>query len=196
MSIFILNTIKYSFGLVIISSSAQPQAKLKSRQCGIAIATLLMLLCGVVCASQSSLWSGPVLSRFDRFLLIGPRAEGGPALRPLTKANLHYLSKLLVYSACTELSVFRVALRGQNGPHMFPTVSQNAVYSKLALLPPSKYIKTLLCNHLCIRMKQLRSLKMSLRSARSNFKKALEGPTGFCMRGIRCQRKSKWTARF
>jgi len=27
---------------------------------------------------------GPVLSRFDRFLLIGPRAKGNPALRLLT----------------------------------------------------------------------------------------------------------------
>ena len=39
----------------------------------------------------------PVLSRFDRFRLIGPRAKGGSALL-LTNANLHFLSKLLVYS--------------------------------------------------------------------------------------------------
>ena len=45
--------------------------------------------------------TGPVLSRFDRFLLIGLRAEGDPSLRLLIKANLHFLSKLLVYSAGT-----------------------------------------------------------------------------------------------
>ena len=84
-----------------------------------------------------------------------------------------------MYSAGTGPSVFQVALRDQNGSHIFPTVSQNAVYSKLALLPPSKYTKTLLYNHLCIQMKQLRSLKMSLRSARSNFMKTLEGPQYF-----------------
>jgi len=48
----------------------------------------------------------PVLSRFDRFLLIGPRHKGAPALRLLTKANLHFLSKLLVYSAGAGPSVF------------------------------------------------------------------------------------------
>ena len=67
---------------------------------------------------------------------------------------------------------------------------------KFALLPPSKYSKSLLYNHLGIQMKQLRSLKMSLRSARSSLKKTLDGPTVFCKRGIHCQRKSKWTARF
>jgi len=34
------------------------------------------------------------------------RAQGGPALRPLTKANLHFLSKLLVYNAGTGPSAY------------------------------------------------------------------------------------------
>jgi len=41
--------------------------------------------------------TGPVLSRFDRFLPIGPRAKRGPGLRLLNNANLHFLSKLHVY---------------------------------------------------------------------------------------------------
>jgi len=68
-------------------------------------------------------YTGPVLSRFDRFLLIGPRAKGGPALRLITKTILHFLSKLLVYSAGAGPCVFQVALRDQNGSHIFPTVS-------------------------------------------------------------------------
>jgi len=120
---------------------------------------------------------GPVLSGFERFLLIGPRAEGGPALRPLTKTNLHFLSKLLVYRAGAGQSVFQVALRDHNRSQIFPTVSQNTVEIR-ALLPPSKHTKSLLYNHLGIQMKQLRSLKMSLRSARSSLKKTLEGRVG------------------
>jgi len=46
------------------------------------------------------LMPGPVLSRFDQFLLIGPRTEGGPALRLLTKANFtFYRSCLCIVSA-------------------------------------------------------------------------------------------------
>jgi len=56
---------------------------------------------------------------------------------------------------------------------------------EVALLPPSKYTKTLLYNHLGIQIKQMRSLKMSLQSARSSLKKTLEGPTVICKRGIR-----------
>jgi len=52
--------------------------------------------------------SGPDLSRFDRFFLIGPHAKGGPAPRVLTNTNLHFLSKLLVYSAGVGPSVFKV----------------------------------------------------------------------------------------
>jgi len=40
--------------------------------------------------------AGPVLSRFDRFLLIAPRAEGDPAPRQLTNTNLNFVSKLIV----------------------------------------------------------------------------------------------------
>jgi len=68
--------------------------------------------------------AGPVLSRFYRFLLIGPRAEGSHALRLFAKANVHFLWKLLVYGACAESSIFQVVLRDQN---VFPTDSQNAV---------------------------------------------------------------------
>jgi len=56
--------------------------------------------------------------------------------------------------------------------------------------------KTLIYKHLGSQMKQLRSLKKSLQWARSKRKKTLEGPTVFCKRGTRCQRKSMWTARF
>jgi len=55
--------------------------------------------------------TGPVLSRFDRFLPIGPRAEGDPALRLLTNANLHFLLKLLLDSAGVGPSVFYVERR-------------------------------------------------------------------------------------
>jgi len=51
---------------------------------------------------------GPVFSRFGRFLLIGPRAKGGPTLRLLSNTNLHFPSKLLVYSAGVGPSVFKV----------------------------------------------------------------------------------------
>ena len=51
---------------------------------------------------------GPVLSRFDRFLLIGPRAKRGPALRLLSNSNLHFPSELLVCSAGAGPSVFEV----------------------------------------------------------------------------------------
>jgi len=56
---------------------------------------------------MTELYAGPVLSRLYPFLLIGPRAKGGPALRySTTNANLHFLSKLLVHSAGAEPSVF------------------------------------------------------------------------------------------
>jgi len=45
-------------------------------------------------------------------------------------------------------------------------------------------------------MKQIRSHKMSLQWARSRLTKTLEGSTVVCKRGIRCQRKCTWTARF
>jgi len=42
------------------------------------------------------LLAGPVLSRFDRFLLTGPSAKWGLALRLITTTNLHFVSKLIV----------------------------------------------------------------------------------------------------
>jgi len=41
---------------------------------------------------------GPVFSRLDRLLPIGPRAKGGPALRLLiyANANVHFLLQLLL----------------------------------------------------------------------------------------------------
>jgi len=40
--------------------------------------------------------AGPALSRSDRLLPIGSRADGGPALPLLTYINLHFLLKLLM----------------------------------------------------------------------------------------------------
>jgi len=66
-------------------------------------------------------------SRFDRFLLIGPRAKGSPAFCLLTTAKLNFLSKLLVHSVGAGPRVFYVILRDQNDYQIFPTVSQNTV---------------------------------------------------------------------
>ena len=44
-----------------------------------------------------------------------PRAKGSPALRLLTNTNLHFVSKLIVYSAGAGRSVFQGVLRDQNG---------------------------------------------------------------------------------
>jgi len=63
-------------------------------------------------------WSaGPVLRRFDQFLLIGPCAEGGPALAlsQLTNTNLQLVPKLIVNISGTGPSVFQGVLRNQNG---------------------------------------------------------------------------------
>jgi len=49
--------------------------------------------------------TGPALSRF---VLIGPGAKEGPALRLLTNTNFHFLSKLIVYIAARGLSFFKV----------------------------------------------------------------------------------------
>jgi len=69
-----------------------------------------------------------------------------------------------------------VALRDQNGSHIFQRSFK--IQFKLALPPSSKNTKTLLYNHLGIQMKHLRSLKMSLQSARSN-RKLWRGPQCF-----------------
>ena len=135
--------------------------------------------------------SGPVFSRFDRFLLIGPRVKGGPALRLLTTANLHFLSKLLDCRAGAGPSVFSGVLR--ESPNRFSSFFQQflKIQYKLALLAPPKITKTLLYNHLGIQIEQMLSLKMSLQSARSSLKKILEGPAVICKRGIRPQQKSE-----
>jgi len=74
---------------------------------------------------------GPVLSRFDRLLLIGPWAKGGPALRLLTNANFRFISKLLVYSSGAGPSVLG-ALTDLTGSQMFsndfPKKSINSLY--------------------------------------------------------------------
>ena len=111
------------------------------------------------------LYPGPVLNRFDRFLLIGPRAKWGPHSVHLPKQTYtFYRSCLCVVPA--RGSVF-VKLFWET--KIVLTFSQRSLKTqyKFALLPPSKYTKSLLCNHLGIQMKQLRSLKMSLWSARS-----------------------------
>jgi len=79
--------------------------------------------------SHHCMFAEPALSRFDRFLLIGPRAKRGPALRlEPTQTYIFYgncLCKLC--SADAEPSVFQVVLRDQNDYQIFPTVSQNTV---------------------------------------------------------------------
>jgi len=78
--------------------------------------------------------------------------QRGPALRQLTNRNLQfYRSWLWIFPA--------------QGPVFFKGFWETKTDLKLFqldLLPPSKYTKTLLYNHLSIQIKQLRSLKMSL----------------------------------
>jgi len=98
--------------------------------------------------------AGPVLSRFDRFFLIGPRA---------TPTNQHKFA-LCIEADC---EYFRRGAqcfsRGFEIPKRFLNYSNGlSKQFKLALLTPSKYTKTLFYNHLSIQIKQLRSLKMSL----------------------------------
>jgi len=59
------------------------------------------------------LHSGPILSRFDRFLLIWPRAA------PSNQRKLHFLSNLHVYSGSAVPIVFQDVLRDQNGSPIF-----------------------------------------------------------------------------
>ena len=102
------------------------------------------------------LMPGPVLSRFDQFLLIGPRTEGGPALRLLTKANFtFYRSCLCIVSA--RGSVFSKLLWETQTVLTFFQRSLKIKY-KLALLPPSKYTKTFHYNHHGIQMYQIHSV--------------------------------------
>jgi len=62
---------------------------------------------------KQELQIGPVLSRFDRFLLIVPRAT------TINQRKLHFLSKLHVYRASAGPIVFQGVLRDQNGSKFF-----------------------------------------------------------------------------
>ena len=111
-------------------------------------------------------YSGPVLSRFDRFLLIEPRAAGGPRASP---TNQHK------FALCIEIDCeyFRSGVQcfsmGFERPKRFLNYSNGlSKRFKVALLPPSKYPKTLLYNHLSIQIKQLQYLKISLQASKSN----------------------------
>ena len=73
---------------------------------------------------------GLVLSPFDRFLLIGPSAKGGPALFLLTKPNLHFLSKLLLCGADAGPSVFLSCVaRPKRFSHFSNGLSKYSIYS-------------------------------------------------------------------
>jgi len=128
----------------------------------------------------------PISSNWD------PRSRW-PHAPPTTNANLHFLSKLLVYNAGAGPSFFMSVWETKTFIKFFQR-SRKIQYT-LALIPPSIYTKTLFYKDLGIQMIQLRSLK-SLQRARSKLKKTLERPTVFCKHGLRCQLKSKWTARF
>jgi len=65
--------------------------------------------------------SGPVLSRFDRFLLTGHRAT------PTKQHKFTFSSKLFVCSAGVRPSVFKVFWETITVLNFFPTVSQNTV---------------------------------------------------------------------
>jgi len=82
-----------------------------------------------IVASQS----GPVSSRFDRFLLIGLRDKRGPTLRLLNNANLHFLSMLLVQCRRGAQCFFRCFER----PNRFSNFLQRClkIQYKLAVLP-------------------------------------------------------------
>jgi len=58
-----------------------------------------IVLVSVMCA-------GPAFSRLDRLLPIGPRAKGDPALRLVTYAKFHFLSKLLVQCSRGAHNIF------------------------------------------------------------------------------------------
>jgi len=126
------------------------------------------------------LWSGPVSSRFDRFLLIGPRAKGAPryAYQP-TQTYTFYRSWLFIVRRGAQF------LKRFERPNWFSIFFQRflKIQYELSLLPPSKYTKTLLYNHLGFQIKQMWPLKVSLQSARSNLKKPCRGPQYFVSAG-------------
>jgi len=55
---------------------------------------------------QLHMVADPAFSRLDRLLPIGPRAKGGPAVRLLTCAKLHFLWRLLVQCSCGAHNIF------------------------------------------------------------------------------------------
>jgi len=67
---------------------------------------------------RGSIQSGPVLIRFDRFLLIGPCQRGSRATLS-NQRKLHFLSKLHVYNAGAGPIIFQGVLRDQNGSQFF-----------------------------------------------------------------------------
>jgi len=67
---------------------------------------------------------------------------------------------------------------------------------KLALLPPSKYTKTLIFKNLGIHMKQFGLLRSLCSEQGQNLRKLWRVPQCFFKRGIPCQRKFEWNARF
>jgi len=144
-------------------------------------------------SKSATTWqSGPVLSRFDRFLLIGPRAEGGLALRQPTNTNFHFVSKLIVNISGAGSSVFQRVLRERNGSQIIPTVSQTSLnslyYHHQNTRKPCFTIISLFRYNSCSLSKCL------CRQQRQIFKKSLAWSTVFCKRGIYYQ--YKWTARF
>jgi len=89
--------------------------------------------------------AGPVLSRFDRFFLIGRHAKGGPALRLLTNANLR-----LCVALARGPVFFYVILRDKMIIKFFQR--SRKMQCKVALIPPSNYTKTLIYKDLGIQM--------------------------------------------
>ena len=125
---------------------------------------------------QPAVRPASVLSRFDRFRPIGPRAKGGPALRlPTAHTYIFYRSCLFIVRRGAQF------LRFFERPNWFSNFFQRflKIQYKIAVLSPSKYTKTLLYNHLGFQIKQMRPLKASLQSARSNLIKPWSGPQYF-----------------
>jgi len=149
----------------------------------ITIALLIFHASDVLCTP------GPVSNRFDRFLLIGPRAKGGlaPKGAPRSAYNQCILT-LSIEVACVQCRrgspvFFKLFWETKKLSTFSNALSKYSI--KLALPPQSiKVPKTLIHKHLGIQMKQLRSLKMSLQPARSKLEKTLEGSAVFRKRGI------------
>ena len=121
-----------------------------------------------------------------RYIYLTPR-QWQPTFLGMPRANFKcsvgYFQTYTLYRSClctvpTQGPVFFKLIWETKTVLTFFQRSLKTKY-KLALLPPWKYTKTLLYYHIGIQVKQLRSLKMSLQSVRSNLKKTLEGPQYF-----------------